>query len=193
MTEGALPSVVKILLRAHPEGSATKDIRGNTALAYATASLNPNAAEVAALLGRGRDRRDPAAVLYNLVAWEKWSEAESRLSSDPSEASVWVMDDEDDDGGSDFFPGTLTVMAKGRRPRLPIHVAFSRRPPLGIVQSLLDAHPAGVSSRGGRYDLLPLHVACQHGAGMETVLALLDAYPEGARMTDDFGLLPIRE
>ena len=192
MTEGALPSVVGALLRAHPEGSVAVNRRCNTALTYATASLNPNAAEVTALLGGGRDRRDPAAGLYNLVARGKWSEAESRLSSDPSEASVWVMDDEDDDGGSDVSLGMATV-AKGRNLHLPIHAACRWHPPLGIVQGLLDSHPAGVSSRGGRYDLLPLHVACQHGAGMEVVSALLGAYPEGARMADDFGLLPIRE
>ena len=191
VTESALPSVVEVLLRAYPEGSATEDSGGNTPLAYAMASLSPNTAEVVAILGGGRDRHDPAVVLYNLVARGEWFEAESRLSSDPSEASVWVMDDEDADGRSKTLLETTT--AKGRKPRLPIHVACCQRPSLRIVQDLLDAYPTGASSRGGRYDLLPLHVACQNGAGVEVVSALLDAYPEGVRMVDTFGLLPIRE
>ena len=140
--------------------------------------------------GRGRDgSHDRVAVLYNLLMRGEWSEVESRLSSDPSEASIWVMDDAD--SGSDVSPGTVTM--NGCRPCLPIHVACRYCPPIGTVQDLLNAHPSGASARGGRYDLLPLHVACQNGAGVEVVSALLDAYPEGVRMADDFGLLPIRE
>ena len=173
MTEGASPCVIKILLRAHLEGSVTEDNRGNTPLAYAKASRSPNAAEVAALLEKEQLRYQTSSSSLPPV-------------SSPEDASPITS------------LGALIDRAEWNNVPQYVHAHPGEAANLYFPTSIIRHRIGGerfrkLTSLSSKLGLLPLHYACAADAPLYVIEALLTAYPDGAKISNDHGDLPLRK
>lgn len=75
--------------------------------------------------------------------------------------------------------------------RAPLHYIVSARPPLYLVERLLQLAPGAAKVQDRWEKSLPLHIACLHGASPEVVRVLLEAYPEAAAVRDKEGRIPL--
>ena len=108
------------------------------------------------------------AVLHDAIDRKDWPAVLARLATHAGEAAIAVTV-----GGW-----------------LPLYRAAFNFAPLEVMQALLGAHPAAVStpSAGGT---LPLHHAAFRGEHADVVELLLRAYPEAAYSTNINGNLPL--
>jgi hypothetical protein len=131
--------------------------------------------------GKGRKEDEDFAVgvkLSTLIQNQKWSSVLARLEINPHEAEEELQ--EMTRGG--FF--ATTGMA-------PLHYACERRPPVGVVQALLELYPMAIMTRTMPGGCLPLHVACTWFALPDVVKALLSADPGSAKVKDELGNLAL--
>jgi len=124
-----------------------------------------------------------ASSITLLLSTKDWTGALAAVEDDPSAASVWLygVNDDDDDVGA-----SLTVWK-----RLPIQLACAYGAPVGLVEVLLQAYPAGGTAADPRTGFLPLHTACQSGATLAVIRALLSSSPEATKAVDIQGRLPV--
>lgn len=150
--------------------------------------------------------------LFYLIKNKEWERVIQRCEECPSESSVWIVEDNKNDGSV-------------RWRLLPIHQACEGRPPDHVISALLKANPRSALERdmGGSLPLhlacrerahksvtdvllhhcrksvtfvdnegrLPLHYACRQGATTDLVEDLLRRYYRGAMQQDMDGMLPI--
>ena len=112
--------------------------------------------------------------LATLIQNRRWRTLLARLSHNPLEAEQ-----------------DLNVMTRGgfvaASGFTPLHYVCERRPPVEVVNALLEAFPTAVMTRTMPGGCLPLHVACTWYATSEVVAALLTADQGGASVTDELG------
>ena len=89
-------------------------------------------------------------------------------------------------------PDALLAPEDNRDGNLPLHLAAMCRPPLGLIELLLEGtsgrEAASRKNSGGR---LPLHAAAEHNAPPEALRALIDANPEALLQGDRYLDLPL--
>lgn len=73
----------------------------------------------------------------------------------------------------------------------PLAYAVERRPPIEVVQALIEASPESVGIKVHPGGALPLHVACTWHACPSVINALLDAEPAACRVPDELGNVPL--
>lgn len=113
--------------------------------------------------------------LSTLIQNQKWDSVLARLEINPHEAEEELQ--EMTRGG--FF--ATVGMA-------PLHYACERKPPVEVVQALLELYPMAIMTRTMPGGALPLHVACTWYASADVVDALLSADPgSAAKVTDELG------
>lgn len=112
--------------------------------------------------------------LATLIQNRRWRTLLARLSHNPLEAEQ-----------------DLNVMTRGgfvaASGFTPLHYVCERRPPVEVVNAMLEAFPTAVMTRTMPGGCLPLHVACTWYATSEVVAALLTADQGGASVTDELG------
>lgn len=113
-------------------------------------------------------------ILFRLILKKDWDGVATRLNLFPDEASTWIV--------TKGFNGNLRF--------LPLHKACVLSPPSGIIASLIQAFPGGVT-RADQDGWLPLHCACFYAAPTATIEALINADPKAAQKKDDDGRLPL--
>jgi hypothetical protein len=116
--------------------------------------------------------------LSTLIQNQKWSSVLARLEINPHEAEEELQ--EMTRGG--FF--ATTGMA-------PLHYACERRPPVEVVQALLELNGMAIMTRTMPGGCLPLHVACTWFASPDVVKALISADPGSAQVADELGNLAL--
>ena len=117
--------------------------------------------------------------LPTLIKNLKWKSVISRLEMNPDEASeelVGVMTR----GG--FLASSCMT---------PLHYACERKPPVEVVQALIEANPEAVTKRMMPGGCLPLHIACTWHSSPEVVSALLSAGPTTVKVVDELGNRPL--
>mmetsp|Transcript_28586 Transcript_28586/g.40931 ORF Transcript_28586/g.40931 Transcript_28586/m.40931 type:complete len:924 (+) Transcript_28586:46-2817(+) len=72
----------------------------------------------------------------------------------------------------------------------PLHLACRRKPPLSVLQALIQANSGALRIRTVD-GLTPLHFACYCGAEYSIIYALTHAYPEAAGLCDQRGRTPL--
>jgi hypothetical protein len=117
--------------------------------------------------------------LPTLIKNLKWKSVIARLECNPDEANdelVGVM-----------TRGGFTASAS----MTPLHYACERKPPVEVVQALLEANPEAVSQRMMPGGCLPLHIACTWHCSTTVISALLSADPTTAKVVDELGNRPL--
>jgi hypothetical protein len=135
------------------------------------------------LLGKGKLRGnvdaipDPLGVgvsLASLIERNQWSSVVARVRQDPLEAEQ-----------------ELQVMTRGgfmaSTGMSPLHYACERRPPVEVVQVLIEAFPVATLTRAMPGGCLPLHIACTWGSSPDVVSVLLTADSGSVRVKDELG------
>ena len=117
--------------------------------------------------------------LPTLIKNLKWKSVIARLECNPDEASYELNG----------------VMTRGGfqacEKMTPLHYACERKPPLEVVNALIEANPEAVSTRMMPGGTLPLHVACTWHSSPAVVSALLAAEPSTAKVVDELGNRPL--
>uniref|UniRef100_A0A7S4J4N8 Ion transport domain-containing protein n=1 Tax=Odontella aurita TaxID=265563 RepID=A0A7S4J4N8_9STRA len=116
----------------------------------------------------------------NSKSWEdvrSWLLESSRSSSSP--------DDDDDDALQRRAAEQL-----GEFDTTPLHLACRNRPPVDVLEMLLNAAPDTVRWVDS-FGWLPLHYACANGASDDVLRLLTEAYPEGTTSVDRRGRTPL--
>lgn len=173
---------------------------------------NVAASTVLATEQRQQVTSSATTILFDLIKNREWERVIQRCEECPSEAAVWIVEDNNYDGSI-------------RWKLLPIHQACEGRPPDHVISALLKAYPRSALERdmGGSLPLhlacrerahksvtdvllhhckksinfvdnegrLPLHLACRQGATTDLVEDLLRRYYRGAMQQDMDGMLPI--
>jgi ankyrin repeat protein len=97
----------------------------------------------------------------------------------------WVRHHKDEKG----FVKQATEI-RGLYNRTPLHWVLRERPPMDVVELLLNSAPETLRMKDD-HGWLPLHLACFKGASLEVVKLLIEDYPESTMVRDDAGWLPI--
>jgi len=125
--------------------------------------------------------------LVDLIERKEWKHVLKKLEGDaaaesspespePAEASVKQI---------------LTLEGRDTR-GYPLHLALSKKPPVHLVQSLIEAYPDAVKAPEDKWGRLPLHVACIFTASAQILQLLLSAHKEGLHTPDQAeGRLPV--
>lgn len=123
----------------------------------------------------GNVTQDLPTLIKNL----KWKSVIERLECNPDEAS-YELNGVMTRGG--FTAGSGMT---------PLHYACERKPPLEVVEALIEANPEAVSQRMMPGGCLPLHIACTWHSSPSVVASLLAADPLTAKGTDELGNRPL--
>jgi Ankyrin repeats (3 copies) len=122
---------------------------------------------------------DISQTLPTLIKNLKWKSVIARLECNPDEANdelVGVM-----------TRGGFTSSAS----MTPLHYACERKPPVDVVEALIEANPEAVSQRMMPGGCLPLHAACTWQCSPAVISALLAADPSTAKVVDELGNRPL--
>jgi len=177
------PDVVEALLTSYTDGIRCIDSQGllpfqiafNTTLSdkevfnsLIEAILNPH--DVCMKDPNGSDMltnhdTNPTQV-FKMIESKSWKECERHLADCPSEADTWAF--------RSLRDGTMLWR------RLPIHAAIIHGAPVGVVNSLLHANPAGVKCSDDR-QRNPLELAKELNSSDDVIAALQRAYPPQPR------------
>ena len=117
--------------------------------------------------------------LPTLIKNLKWKSVIARLECNPDEASHELNG----------------VMTRGGfqacDSMTPLHYACERKPPLEVVNALIEANPEAITMRMMPGGTLPLHVACTWHSSPAVVSALLSSDPTTAKVVDELGNRPL--
>lgn len=116
--------------------------------------------------------------LATLIKNQNWDAVIERLDFNPNESTEHLH--VPTRGGF--------VAAKGFT---PLAYAVERRPPVEVVQALIEACPESVGIKVQPGGTLPLHIACTWHASPSVVTALLEGEPAACRVPDDLGNVPL--
>lgn len=116
-----------------------------------------------------------ATLIKNL----RWKSAIARLELNPDEAN--------DDLVGVMTRGGFQASAN----MTPLHSACERKPPIEVIEALLEANPEAVTHRMMPGGCLPLHVACTWHASPPVISLLLSADPTTAKTVDELGNRPL--
>lgn len=174
LSEACRRDVIVCLLEAHPPSLQVRDQKGFLPLDYIHNGLHPHVKRIEADFTKGVDYWGALSnELGQFLVKRQWDEALESLRNNPDQANRWIK-----------HP------VHGKR-RYALHMACRGRPPVPLVQALLEACPQAAQVDIDEFRLLPLHLAVQHGASADIVQLLLDAFPQGAAAEDSHGLLPL--
>jgi hypothetical protein len=116
--------------------------------------------------------------LPTLIRAQSWEAVIQRVKLHPTEVMVSLV--VPTKGGftatADFFP---------------LHYVCERRPPLEVVDALLELYPQAAGKRTMPGGALPLHIACTWYSDVSVIDALLAADRTGSRTQDELGNLPL--
>ena len=117
--------------------------------------------------------------LKTLIKNLKWKSVIARIEINPDEANEEL----------------IGVMTRGgfqaSSAMTPLHYACERKPPVEVVQALIEANPEAVTERMMPGGCLPLHIACTWHSSPSVVGALLSADPSTAKVVDELGNRPL--
>ncbi|CAB9503038.1 Ankyrin Repeat [Seminavis robusta] len=128
---------------------------------------------------RSRIDVDISQDLPTLIKNLNWKSVIARLECNPDEANdelVGVM-----------TRGGFTSSAS----MTPLHYALERKPPVDVIEALLEANPEAVSQRMMPGGCLPMHIACTWQCSPTVISALLSADPTTAKVVDELGNRPL--
>lgn len=117
--------------------------------------------------------------LPTLIKNLKWKSVIARLECNPDEATYELV--------GVMTRGGFTASAG----MTPLHYACERKPPLEVVEALIEANPEAVSQRMMPGGCLPLHIACTWQSSPAVVGSLLSADPMTAKVVDELGNRPL--
>jgi len=116
--------------------------------------------------------------LESLIQTRRWRTVLARLTAHPIEAE-----------------GELELTTRGgfaaTSGMTPLHYACERKPPVEVVEELIAAHPAAVTTRAMPGGALPLHISCTWYGSPDVVRALLSADQTASAVTDELGNLAL--
>ncbi|KAL3793531.1 hypothetical protein HJC23_007271 [Cyclotella cryptica] len=127
--------------------------------------------------------RNPTRLFQKINSGD-WGGALNVLHDRPVDASVWV---------SRQSSGDADISWK----YLPLHlICLQRRPPLNLLQQLVQVYPTAASMPTPHDGNLPMHYACDSGCDSPKLLhgvfaALLDAYPQSLEAKNFKGRTPL--
>jgi len=131
------------------------------------------------ILRKNKPEVDISTDLPTLIKNLKWKSVIARLECNPDEANdelVGVMTR----GGFSASAGMT-----------PLHYACERKPPLEVVEALIEANPEAITQRMMPGGCLPLHIACTWHCSLAVVSTLLAADPTTAKVVDELGNRPL--
>eukprot|EP00568_Trieres_chinensis_P000175 CAMPEP_0183305550 /NCGR_PEP_ID=MMETSP0160_2-20130417/10252_1 /TAXON_ID=2839 ORGANISM="Odontella Sinensis, Strain Grunow 1884" /NCGR_SAMPLE_ID=MMETSP0160_2 /ASSEMBLY_ACC=CAM_ASM_000250 /LENGTH=362 /DNA_ID=CAMNT_0025468761 /DNA_START=44 /DNA_END=1132 /DNA_ORIENTATION=+ len=206
---GAQLKVIEAMIKAHPSGVSTRDLRGRLPIhaACISGTTVPVLEELLRILPESAEMRDSGGRTPLQHAEQSFHKNRDDLVEALSGGSSAL-----ETGCTTLFElvsGRMwdEVVARAKEApeeastwsydsrhglrRLPIHLACSLQPPRRVIASLINAHPDGVTTleRDGR---TCLHTACQNGACIDMVRLLVNSNPEAVSTRDYCGLLPIQ-
>jgi hypothetical protein len=114
------------------------------------------------------------ADLKTLIQNQNWESVLARLECNPHEAEEELR--VTTRGGFNSNSGFL-----------PLHYAMERRPPVQVVEALIDAWPEAVTTRTMPGGCLPLHIASTWYAPVSSISALLAADRAACKVQDELG------
>jgi len=119
--------------------------------------------------------QDLPALIKNL----KWKSVIARLECNPDEA----------------YDELVGVMTRGGfaagSGMTPLHYACERKPPVEVIEALIEANAEAVSQRMMPGGCLPLHIACTWQSAPSVIGSLLRADPMTAKVLDELGNRPL--
>lgn len=117
--------------------------------------------------------------LPTLIKNLKWKSVIALLECNPDEANQELV-------------GIMTRggFASGTNMK-PLHYACERKPPMEVVEALIEANPEAITERMMPGGALPLHIACTWQSSPNVVSALLAADPTTAKVVDELGNRPL--
>lgn len=130
-----------------------------------------------------KDKKEDEAMalgfsLETLIQNRRWQTVLGRLASHSEEAEK-----------------ELEVMTRGGFPAqsgmTSLHYACERKPPMEVVDALIEAHPLAVLTRAMPGGALPIHVACTWHSSGDVVSSLLTADQSSAQVADELGNLAL--
>jgi len=96
-----------------------------------------------------------------------------------------VIETSDPDFLRNEFKETLHHLIKSHHPSI-VHYACMFRPPLSIIEALVDAHKESIFLMDSNL-WQPLHVACHHGASIDVIRYILKKSPSAVQQIDISG------
>lgn len=127
---------------------------------------------------RGSEPLSKHEDLATLIKNQNWEAVIDRLDYNPNESTEH-----------------LQVTTRGgfiaSRGFTPLAYAVERRPPVEVVQALIEASPESVGIKVQPGGALPLHIACTWHACPSVVTVLLEAEPAACRVPDELGNVPL--
>lgn len=127
---------------------------------------------------RGSEPLTKTEDLATLIKNQNWEAVIDRLDYNPNESTEHL--DVTTRGGF--------IASKGFT---PLAYAVERRPPVEVVQALIEASPESVGIKVQPGGALPLHIACTWHACPSVVTVLLEAEPAACRVPDELGNVPL--
>jgi hypothetical protein len=117
--------------------------------------------------------------VFDLIDDREWEALKTLIRSKPSVAEEALSKASGDSG------------RRSSEGQLALHEACKCKPPLDVVELLIDANISALKAKGQR-GFTPLHWAVSQGASVDVVAKLINSYPPGTRMRDDIlQVLPI--
>lgn len=116
--------------------------------------------------------------IVTLIKNMSWPGVIDRLDSNPNEASEQMR----------LTTRGGFVAAKGMT---ALAYALERRPPVEVVETLIEASPESVGIKVQPGGALPLHTACTWHASPSVVNVLLEAEPAACQVPDELGNVPL--
>mmetsp|Transcript_17258 Transcript_17258/g.25292 ORF Transcript_17258/g.25292 Transcript_17258/m.25292 type:complete len:236 (+) Transcript_17258:42-749(+) len=117
-----------------------------------------------------------ASSLLNYILEENWNAVIGHVQNVPQDARRWT---------------NVGIDGKHQTRLLPLHKACAYKPPVSVIDALLQAHPQAAREKQSIFGRIPLHVACMKGSSFEVIRMLIQVYPEGVQVRDSSGRLPL--
>jgi len=121
------------------------------------------------------DYFDNPTKLFKCIEDQAWDVVLRRMERMPQEAQFWIV--------RRAFDKSIVWR------RLPIHEALIHSAPLGVVEALITAHPAGAKDKDSS-QRLAIHYACELHASIDVIKLLLIVHPACLDEKDTLGNTP---
>ena len=123
--------------------------------------------------------RNPTEVFQRINSGD-WEGALDAVRNNPQKARIWISRRTSDNDGLVWQ-------------YLPLHlICLQRRPPLELLQALLQLYPHAASLPTPHDSNLPIHYVCESGCEDENVFtALLDSFPKGLEGKNNMDKTPL--
>lgn len=116
--------------------------------------------------------------LHKLIEEKNWTGVVDRCNFHPADARKVAI-----------CPSLFDTLKHSKG--YPLHHAISLRPPLQVVQCLLEAYPRAVALTESAYHRTALHLSCLCATSPQVTLEILQRDPSAANKTDALGRTPL--